>query len=387
MRRARAVAAAGALLLLAAFAFDAAPLFVAGAGFGLLGALTPAWIWLAARGAGVARRLAVDQAVEDEPVEAIITVRRGPLGLPGAEVHDAIARHPIAVGAPLALLTGERAAEIRVVARFERRGRRRLEPPRLLVRDALGLATVSRRGHGPVSELLVLPRTEPVQWGGRNGGRVRLGGAGSTAEEPLAAVDLDGLRPYRAGTPASRIHWPALARGQGLIERRLRADGEARPLVVLDARHGSQAELDAVVRATASLTLELARRGGCRLLLGGERRPVTIEPDLRQWPAAHVRLALVVATTAPPVLSAAGRASAVFYVAACDPRRPPAALAALRGGARTLVVPESLGAAKPVASFAVAGCRGFELGGAGRRRPVAGGGSRPDPRAAGAPGR
>ena len=94
-----------------------------------------------------------------------------------------------------------------------------------------------------------------------------------------AAVDMDGLRPYRVGTPASRIHWPAVARGHGLIERRLQADGDSRPLVVLDARlpgPDAQSELlDAAVRAAASLVLELARRGGCGLLLPGEQRPIS----------------------------------------------------------------------------------------------------------------
>ena len=54
--------------------------------------------------------------------------------------------------------------------------------------------------------------------------------------EPMGATEVDGLRPYRQGTPASRIHWPALARGAGLLERRLRADTDSRPLVVVDAR-------------------------------------------------------------------------------------------------------------------------------------------------------
>jgi uncharacterized protein (DUF58 family) len=370
MRRARAVAGAGALLTLAAFVFDAAPLFVAGAGFLLLGALTPLWIWRAARGASVERRLAAEQVVEDEAVEAIIQVRRGRLGLPGAEVHDAIARHPVRISAPLALITGERSAEIRVVARFERRGLRRLEPPTLVVRDALGLATVARPGRGNAQELLVLPRTEPVQWAARDRGRALLGPDGGTVDEPLAAVDVDGLRPYRLGTPASRIHWPALARGHGLLERQLRADGEARPLVVLDARNGEDAaQLDAAVRAAASLTLELARRGGCRLLLPGARRPLAIEPDMRTWPAAHTRLALLTVADAAPVLSAGGGAAAIFYVALCDPRRPPAALTGARGRFRVLVVPEDRCPDDTgPASLTVAGCRGYRIGaGSGRR--------------------
>ena len=138
---------------------------------------------------------------------------------------------------PLSLIAGGSKADVRVVARFARRGLRRLEPPSLIVRDMLELASATRVGEGSAQELLVLPRTEPVRWSGRDRGQRRAEGSDSRhAEEPLAAVDVDGLRPYRPGTPASRIHWAALARGAGLLERRLRADGDTRPLVVLDAR-------------------------------------------------------------------------------------------------------------------------------------------------------
>ena len=112
----------------------------------------------------------------------------------------------------------------------------------------------------------------------------------ATPAEALAAVDVDGLRPYRPGTSASRIHWPAVARGAGLIERRLRADGDSRPLVVLDAR-GSSA------RAGRCSTPPCAppprwcsssrRAGGCGLLLPGEQRATAIDRELSRWPAAY----------------------------------------------------------------------------------------------------
>ena len=125
-------------------------------------------------------------------------------------------------------------------------------------------------------------------------GRRRGSEARARAADALAAVDLDGLVPYRPGTSAARIHWPALARGAGLIERQLRAEADSRPLVVLDPRAPADSEaLDAAVRAAASLVLEHARGGGCGLLLPGDRRPSTIEPDLVAWPSAHARLAVV----------------------------------------------------------------------------------------------
>jgi uncharacterized protein (DUF58 family) len=183
----------------------------------------------------------------------------------------------------------------------------------------------------------------------------------------MAAVDVDGLRPYRPGTPASRIHWAALARGAGLLERRLQPDGDTRPLVVLDARGSGPIEhLDAAVRAAASLTLEFARRGGCRLLLPGERRAVTIDPDLASWPGVHARLAMVEGGPGarPPILGPGARMGSLFYVAPQAAERLPAALTTAGSGASVIVLPAA--AVQPrlagIPSFEVSGCRGYVLG-------------------------
>jgi uncharacterized protein (DUF58 family) len=365
MRRAGAVALCGVLLTLAAFTFDAAPLFVPGVAFTLLGTIAPLWVWASARSASVERRLLADRAVEGEPVEAMIEVRRGPLGLPGGEVLDPLAGTPVSLSRPLSLLAGAFKADVRVVARFSRRGLRRLEPPSLVVRDMLDLASTCCRGTGAVQELLVLPRVEPVRWKVRDRGQRSEGSDARPVDEPLAAVDIDGLRPYRPGTPASRIHWAALARGAGLLERRLRADGDTRPLVVLDARNAGPAErLDAAVRAAASLTLELARRGGCRLLLPDERRAVGLEPDLVGWPSLHARLALVEggSATRPPTLRPGARVGPLFYVAAQAPERLPAALSGLGASSFVLVLPADVGhRGTNGPSFEVAGCRGYAI--------------------------
>jgi len=372
--RAWAVATLGAALTVIAFVFDAAPLFVAGVAFAAIGLAAPAWVWASARGATASRSLQTERVIEDEPLEATIQVRRGRLGLPGAEVRDALAGTPISLSGPLAPLVGSRRANVRIVVSFPRRGVHTLAPPSLIVRDPLDLARAVRVDPAPAQRLLVLPRTERVRW--LRGDRGRRSGQpeGDTHSDALAAVDIDGLRPYRPGTPASRIHWPAVARGAGLLERRLQSDGDVRPLVVLDARGPGPIELlDAAVRAAASVTLELARLGGCGLLLPGERRVTAIDPNLSNWPAAHVRLALVRGgpQTRPPALGVlGGRLGPVFYVAAQPLERLPAQLASMTRGSATLVAPvECLhdgrlrGMRKtPLTSFEVAGCRGFMLG-------------------------
>jgi uncharacterized protein (DUF58 family) len=369
VRRAAAVVVAGLALILVALLFDASPLFVPGIAITLLGAVAPAWVSLAARGATIERKLESERVIEDEPIEATIEVTRGHWGLPGAAVADPLAGEPVSIRGPMSLISGGTTASVRIVASFPRRGLRRVEPPTLIVSDGLELARVVRLSASPPQELLVLPRTERVKWVPGAGEKWRRA-TGAAPIEPFGATELDGLRPYRQGTPASRIHWAALARGAGLLERRLRADTETRPLVVVDARSDGPVEhLDAAVRAAASLVLELGTRTGCGLLLPGEFRPLEIEPDLGAWPVAHARLAMIEGgpETRAPGLAPGARSAQVLYVAATPHARLPAGLAGAGVRAAILVVPKAL-ATQPrhEASFEVAGCLGFVVG-AGRR--------------------
>ena len=315
-RRATAVALAGLGLILIALLFDASPLFVPAVALILIGLAAPAWVWVSASGARAERHLQAERVVEDQPLEATIEVRRSHLGLPGAEVVDPFTGSRLELGGPLSPFTGGQVANVRVVTRFPRRGLQRLAPPSLVVRDPLDLARVERTSAAAAQQLLVLPRTERVRWLSSSRGRRFDLPEGDSPAEAFAAVDVDGLRPYRVGTPASRIHWPAVARGAGLIERRLKADGDSRPLVVLDARGSGPPELlDAAVRAAASLTLEFARSGGCGLLLGGEQRVTAVDRELITWPAAYARLAMVQGgpLARAPGLGPAGGGSAGSY--------------------------------------------------------------------------
>jgi uncharacterized protein (DUF58 family) len=356
VRSALGIAALGLLLGLVAGTFDAEPLYVAAVAFVVLGGGSALWVVLAARGVSVSRELGARRVVEDEPLDVRVTVRTGRVGLPGGHLADPLLDERVA------LPCGGHGRRLRVRTHFARRGRRRLEPPAVVVRDPLGLAERTVAGTDD-DEVLVLPRVEALQRLSDGDGR----GARRRGRPAMAAeVELDGVREHRQGTPASRIYWPALARGAGLMERRLRADADATPLVVLDARGGGRAPspgfeeaLDAAVRACASLALALARAGGCGVMLPGDRRPTTIEPSLAGWTHLHARLALVVAGGHPSLSNVAARVGPVFYVAARIPSRPPRALSHAPAAGRTLVVPGPFQGRRP--AFSVAGCFGYDL--------------------------
>lgn len=369
MRRAAGIAAAGGALILAALLFDASGLFVPGIAFLLLGAAVPAWIWRAAGAAGVSRRIDDERVLEEQPLEARLVIRRGRLGLPGGEVIDPFAGGAIRLSSSSGVMRPGRMSEMRVVARFPRRGRWTFDPPTLALTDPLGLVRVRTRGESSTQSLLVLPRTERLRWLRRDSGQRFASPGGSASLESLAATEVDGLRPYRPGTPASRISWAAFARGAGLLERRMRPERDSGPLVVLDVRAAADDDrVDAAVRAAASLTLTLAKLTGCDLLLPGERRPLQLEPDLGAWGGAHARLALIEGgPRAPaPSISARPRAGTIFYVAV-EPGRVPAQL--LRGARRAsvLVLPGDVAPdVRCAPSFEVSGCRGYLLAAAAR---------------------
>ena len=285
---------------------------------------------------------------------------------PGGELLEPLLGWPVPVG-------GRWSRRVRINVRFSRRGRRPLEPATLVIRDPLGLSV--RELTGAVGdEVLVLPRTEPVVAAGSGAGSGASPHSGDGArlrpriEGSAAELEIDGLRPYREGAPASRIHWPSVARSGEMLERRLVADLDSAPLVVLDAsRPESEEALDAAVRAAASLCLELARSGGCAVLLPGERRPVSIAPDLGAWPHTHARLAVVDPGPAVAPAGRAPRSGGIFWVSAAAARRPPRALARLAAGARYFVSPTPLPGYRT--AFTVAGCSGQLLDRSGRAAP------------------
>ena len=347
----------GVALCLAGGTFDTASLYVPGVGLVVLSVGAVVWVWLAANGATVVRVPGPHTVVEEEPYPLRVEVRSGVLPPPGGELLEPLLGWPVPVA-------GRWSRRLRINVRFSRRGRRVLEPELLVIRDPLHLFSRELQGKGG-EEVLVLPRVEPVTapGGGGAGAGAQAGmGAqpslsGRRLDASAAELEIDGLRAYREGAPASRIHWPSVARHGEMLERRLVAELDSAPLIVMDPSGPADEEaLDMAVRAAASLCVWLARTDGCAVLLPGDRRPIDISHDLGSWPAVHARLALVEEGAAPAGGILGPRGGAVIWVTGADLRTTPRALARLPAGSRYVVTPGVLPGVRP--AFEVAGCTG-----------------------------
>jgi uncharacterized protein (DUF58 family) len=355
---ARAAVALGLGFLLTGLLFGTDSLLLVGIALAALAGAAVAWVRLAAAGARLLRFAGPATVVEGEPYPLRLELEGGRLPPPGGLLVEPLLGQPVPTG------IGCRGLEREVS--FPRRGCREVGRAELRIRDPFGLH--ERPVLGPdAGELLVLPRTEPIRLahGGAGGRSLGLGDHGSGGSGPdswAAEFEIDGLRPYRDGTPASRIHWPTVARTRELHERRLSAGADAARVVVLDPLNPESEEgLDRAVRAAASLCLELARAGGCTMLVGGEPLPLEVDSRLRAWDRVHARLARVEAGAGPPPLNRLGRAGVAFVVSADRTARPAHALRRLPAAARVLVAPCE-GAVPKGALFTVAGCAGSRIG-------------------------
>ena len=317
----------GVALCLAGATFDSASLYVPGVGLLALAVGAVGWVLLAAQGATITRTPGPHTVVEEEPYPLRIEVRSGLAPPPGGELLEPLLGWPV----PIA---GRWSRRLRINVRFARRGRRLLEPAILVIRDPLRLFSRELTATGG-EEVLILPRVEPVlapgSGGAGAGARGGLGAApglsGRRLDASIAELEIDGLRPYRDGAPASRIHWPTVARTGEMLERRLVAELDSAPLIVLDpSSPQSEEALDMAVRAAASLCVWLAREGGCSILLPGDRRPIEVSHELGGWHAVHMRLALVEEGPGPPASTLGPRGGAVVWVTGADLRAAPRTL-------------------------------------------------------------
>jgi len=351
--RAPATAALGAIFVVAGLGFDLVGALLCGVALLSLAVGAVLWVELASRGGQLEREPGPRRLEEGVPYPLSIRLRRTLLPPPGGRLIEPLLDRPVPVGPRWR-------KRLECVTWLECPGLRRLESARLVVRDPLGLWWRELQS-GPGDRIVVLPRIDRVRWRA-NGARPRGHAPGSGSEgdassrrRGVAQFEVDGLRPYRDGSPASRIHWPAVARTGTMIERQLVAGGEPRPLVVFDPRGGSEpGARERAMRAAASLCAALARAGGCDLLLPGERRPLSVDPAMRAWPEAHVRIA-VSGEGAAPAISAAGSGGAVLWVTAGS--APPASLARRHPGSYVVAPTGS----RRSADFRVSGCFGYPI--------------------------
>ena len=224
---------------------------------------------IAVRRMAITRSVAVREAREDE----VIHLRFHVTGL---------GRLPVTLDVQTALggwqpLTARGESAELVVGR---RGPHLLGPSPVRARDALGIFE-RRSSAGRTESLLILPAPD------------HRFASSAAARAPADVNEPDGLRPYTPGTPLSRIHWPALARGAGMQARRLAPASEGLPLVVVDTDGDPGRDaLDWTARAAAGCILQLVRAGGCRVLLPGDGTVTTVTGDA-EWRAVHRRLAVL----------------------------------------------------------------------------------------------
>ena len=303
MRRGLATDLLGFALLLAAALLGSVALFAFALGLLVLVAACLTATALGARLVVVER--AVDQAeiVEGRPITLRFRVH-GPRALP---VHAEV-RGEDGTWQRLEPDSSRRCT-------IERPGAHLIGPSAVRVRDDLSFFSSRPRAAGDPAVVLVLPAPASV------GLQLRAQGA-----EPSGDPEPDGLQPYSRGTPVGRIHWPSVARAGEWQERRVITAPQGMPLVVVDLSGApSEEAIDWTLRAAAGQIHGLARAGGCRVLLPGERHPIPVPNVADGWRTMHRRLASlrsaasVAAPSAPP--------GAIHVRAAQAP-----ALAAVRSG-------------------------------------------------------
>src|SRR5436190_11339922 len=132
MPRARPTLVLAGALIAAGLGFDVPSLYEPGVALALLAG--GAWLWVGlAAGPVRATRLAPRPSVaEDEPIELAFEVATGRVPPPVGQLRDPLLAEPLALGPALA-------SRIAFTASWHRRGRKRLGPTTVVIRDPFGL--------------------------------------------------------------------------------------------------------------------------------------------------------------------------------------------------------------------------------------------------------
>jgi uncharacterized protein (DUF58 family) len=164
--------------------------------------------------------------------------------------------------------------EVHYTVRSHVRGRHRLGPLGVRLRDPFGLSTRVAAISGS-SDVLVLPRIMPL-----GGGRPAGSGVGAEGEIPhmvaLHGEDDVSIREYRDGDDLRRIHWPATAKTGEIMVRQEDRPARRRAVIVLDSRArghhgtGSSGSFEWAVTACASVAVHLLEQAYAVHLLSDE---------------------------------------------------------------------------------------------------------------------
>jgi uncharacterized protein (DUF58 family) len=268
MKRGVATELLGFALLLGAIVLGSVALFAFALGLLIVVAGCLAVTAIGGRRVRITRTVDQTEVVEGRPLALRFDVR----GLGGLPVHTEVRGED----GTWRRLEGGGAKRLTI----ERPGAHLIGPSAVRVRDDLRLFSRGLMAGEP-AVVLILPApasagVQPLPQGADPGGD----------PEP------DGLQPYARGTSLGRIHWPSVARAGEWQERRVVTAPRGLPLVVVDlSGAASDAAVDWTLRAAAGQIHGLARSGGCRVLLPGERLPIPVENVVEGWPAVHRRLA------------------------------------------------------------------------------------------------
>jgi uncharacterized protein (DUF58 family) len=270
----------------------------------------------------VPAQLVPDQGASVEVVLQNISDRRTLLQLAEERVAYVLGDRPRFV------LTPMEPGEIREVdyqIRSHIRGRHRLGPMTLRVRDPFGLATIATSLPGS-TDVLVLPRVEVL-----GSGQPRSDGIGAEGAIPhmvaLHGEDDVAIRSYRDGDDLRRIHWPATAHRSELMVRQEDRPARRRAVIVMDSRasghrgSGASGSFEWAVTAAASIAAHLSGRSYALHLVSSETaaagdatRSVEIDDALTALAIAQLGVEQnfeVVLHAAHPLASAGGLVIAI----------------------------------------------------------------------------
>ena len=261
--RGRAFAAAGLTLLLGGFLLGFSDITRVGALLATLPLLAAVATRRTSSTVEVSRRVQPARLVVDQPANVQVVFentsgRRSQLQLAEERLDHVLGDRPRFVLPPME--PGD-IREVDYQIRSHVRGRHRLGPLTLRMRDPFGLATIVATAPG-VTDILVLPRVEVL---GR--GRPRSEGIGAEGTIPhmvaLHGEDDVAVRSYHEGDDLRRIHWPATAHRSMLMVRQEDLPARRRAVVVLDSRadghqgSGALGSFEWAVSAAASIATHL----------------------------------------------------------------------------------------------------------------------------------